>query len=289
MTKAGASYCIISALVILVVYTGISPAQQPCVLWENDLFDENRITDYPGYHVFLYPLISDVIGDVAPEIITGLQYGGYAVLYVLDGRSGSIIWEDRLGGGMYHSIAVVDDGDAYKKIVVGTKDHHLYVFNARTGELLNTIDHGNKIRIISAADINGDGVSDYAVIGDWLNVALYDGRTWEKTWDHVSKIEIDEVSIDDIDQDGSMEVIALCNRNQVLVSDALTGEIEWMHDLGTRKVMIFLNAPNIASAHGIATVYGKKNLFVGTGCGDILALDGKTGTVLHQKKSMRGI
>lgn len=272
----------------LLAYNGASPVRRPSVLWETDLFDEGSIQGYSGYHVLLYPLISDVIGDASPEIITGLHYGGYNYMYLLDGRNGSILWEEKVGGGMYHSISVVDDGEKSKKLVVGTKDHHFYIFDAGTGELQKKIDHGKKIRVISSADINRDGFSDYAVIGDWFNLAVYDGKTWERLWELVSEIDIDEVSIDDIDRDGSMEVVILYNRNQVAVMDASTGEAKWMYDLGSRNVKIFLNAPNIASAHGMASIDGERVLIVGTGMGDILVFDGKTGEILFRKKEHAG-
>ncbi len=288
MSRIGKRCFLIWALLGLFVCTGACLAQQPRVLWETDLFDEDSVKDFPGYHVFLYPVISDVIGDASPEIVVGLQYGGYNYVYLLDGRSGSIVWDEELGGGMYYSISVVDEGEKSKKLVVGSEDHHFYVFDAKTGELLEKNNHGEKIRIISSADINSDGISDYAVIGDWLNVSVYNGKTWERMWEFASEIDIDGVSVDDIDLDGSPEVITLYNRNQVAIMDALTGETEWMFELGTRRIKLFLKAPNIASAHGTASINGERVIVVGTGLGDILVFNGKTGDILHQKKGHTG-
>lgn len=260
-------------------------------LWEKDLFDEETAEYSPEATTVLSIAIDTLSCKTYPNIICGVDHFRSNRIFSLRGSDGLVNWEKDLGGGFAYSLSSIIDEKAeeIRKVVVGTYDGLINIFNLRTGELMEEIDHLNKIRGIASFDINSDGITDYAVVGDWLHMAVYDGKTHKKLWVYNSEKHMEIIIIDDINQDGSHEIIGSYNGNQVLVMDAVTGETKWAADLGTASAMMgMFTGPNSASTFGVTDINDKRALVVGTINGDLLLLDGKTGVKIIENKEMIG-
>ncbi|MBI5156975.1 MAG: VCBS repeat-containing protein [Acidimicrobiia bacterium] len=70
--------------------------------------------------------VADIDGDGAPEVIAGVGCGGR--LLGIDGATGTIEWELRLGERLHSSPSLADlDGDGALEIVIGSLDGNVYV------------------------------------------------------------------------------------------------------------------------------------------------------------------
>jgi outer membrane protein assembly factor BamB len=279
-------------LFVLFLTNTSTHAQQPRILWQKDLFDENLITDDPKKSTWIFPIVGDVEGDSNPEVILGLWGGKKNIVgkkvMVLNGADGATKWEYELGGAMYHSINLIQDRDADSKtLVVGSYDGSIYFFNSVNGTLLKKIEHGEKVKTIASADINNDGTTDYIVMGDDTRMAAYNGETGKRLWEiRSNKYRFINPVIKDIDSDGFVEVVSVCNGNEVTAIDAKTGGKKWIRNLGTMKVMLLFTIPNQVYATPVAAdIDGKTSIVVGTGCtGEMIVLNAKSGRPFIRKK-----
>jgi len=284
MFKMNKKLFFICVAIFILINTTTCQAQQPRILWEKDLYDN------PQVYTWLFPVIADVLGDPTPEIIVGL-YGGMKhmeknhMLVVLDGRKGTKIWEYELGDAMLRTICVVHDKrENIKRLAVGSYDNNIYIFNAKTGKLIKKIGHAGKARVIASADFNKDDITDYVVVGDWYRMAAYDGKTGIQLWELNSEEYIHGVTIDDIDCDGNMEVIANYNGNKIISINSLNGDKEWVTDLRKARILGIFPITNMSSCSPVlANIDDKRVVIIGTGLGDVFILDGKTGKQLDKK------
>jgi len=261
------------------------------VLWQKDLFNEEKTEHSSKGHTTLAVTVDRLVGRTCPDIVCVVNRYEESKIYLLSGSDGSVKWENCLGARTAYSLSVFQDrGEKTKTVLVGTYDGLISNFNLRTGELLKEIDHEDDVRVISCADLNNDGITDYAVVGDWLHMAVYDGKNAKKLWQFKSKdhMNLEGFVIDDINRDGLQEVIGTDQSNNIVVMDAFSGKLRWEKNLWETRVMGIFSGPNAACAYGTVNIYEKRVLIVGTAVGDLLFLDGKNGRKIKESKKMTG-
>jgi len=278
-------------IISLFMFSTLCNAKDVTCLWEKDLFDEETAEYSPEGNTFLFIAIDSISEQSYPNIICFVDHYRSNRMFSLKGCDGSVNWEKDMDGGVFYSLSIIDEkAGKIDKLVAGTSDGLINILNMRTGEMLEEIEHSNKIRTITSSDINNDGISDYAVVGDWFHMAVYDGKTHKKLWGYNSEEHMEAIIIDDLNQDGSPEIIGSYNGNKVLVMDAVTGETKWVVDLGTASAMMgMFSGPNSAGVLGVTDINDKRVVMVGTINGDFLLLEGKTGARIIENKEVTGL
>ncbi len=181
------------------VYLYVFDAASGALEWQSPSLGANFV-DFPLLRV------ADVDGDAALELLVGRRGGE---LQVFDGVSHvqELITADL-------DLSALDtpdrDGDGTAEILIGTESGSLEVLDPATGTVVETVgSHGGQIDGLAAADVNGDGTSDY-VFGLSDEVRVQDGATGTVVWssgDIGNAVgDQDSLRVADVDGDGNLEI-----------------------------------------------------------------------------------
>ncbi|MEW5942053.1 MAG: PQQ-binding-like beta-propeller repeat protein, partial [Chloroflexota bacterium] len=130
-------------------------------LWKNSTEQLRRMRSY------------DLFGDGTSEVLTGGEYGEFAIWNAADG---SQLFSKSMGQPVSEIRTAEIDGDPSSiEIIVGGKDGGLWAFTA-SGKQLWSATLADKITEIVGADFTGDGVQEVIVGDDAGEVAIFSGK-----------------------------------------------------------------------------------------------------------------
>lgn len=218
--------------------TGLSPLvsniQEPQIKWKFPTVD----------HVKSSPTVGDINNDGELEVVFG---SNDRCIYATD-LHGNLIWSYEIDGWIVNSPTIGDvDGDGMPEIVFGgfwlkylpDKDPNLYVLNGEDGSLLwSFTSEGYNERGFQASatlyDINYDGILDILIGSMDHYFYVFNGPNGDLIWrsDIFEHFIRASSPIDDIDQDGDMEVVVIDNNGNVRVLRASDGRFEWERNVG---------------------------------------------------------
>jgi serine/threonine protein kinase/predicted Zn-dependent protease len=146
--------------------------------------------------------LGDVDGDLCDDILIGIPLGrkapdAVAAVELWSGRRGTMLWRlEDSNEAFGASLAALGDidGDGVRDAVIGRPPVRLdgdrpgaaFVISGRTGALLHTLEPERDdvwfgAAVADAGDVNGDGIDDIVVGGNYGNapglVTVFDGRT----------------------------------------------------------------------------------------------------------------
>lgn len=116
-----------------------------------------------GGHVMSVPVVADLDGDGAPDVIVGDDEGK---VWCLSGRHGVPIWVARTGDAVQAPPVVADvNADGVLDVIVGSTDHNLYAFDGNDGRRLwMVVTKGAILGPALVRDVDNDGQVD-AIFG----------------------------------------------------------------------------------------------------------------------------
>jgi len=220
----------------------------------------------------------DFTGDGTPDALIGT--GGDNTLYLLNGKTGNIIWKFKTGADIDSSPAIGDiDGDGKLEVVFGSRDNYLYALNGEDGSLLWKFKTGSWIVSSPAlGDLDGDGKLE-VVFGSW-DYYLYalNGEDGSLLWKFKTGDWIDSSpALGDLDGDGKLEVVFGSGDNYLYALNGEDGSLLWK----------FKTGGPIASSSAIGDIDGDGKLEVVFSSGDnyLYALNSEDGSLLWKFKT----
>ncbi len=159
-------------------------------------------------------------------------------LYCLDIQNGRTIWETPLDDSYLASIPVLGDldGDGQREIVVHTNMKTLVILDSQSGKEISRYQADSVIESKIIVDSDGDGRSEIIFASEdslYCIQHLPDNKIQKL---HGRKFLLNiSPSIEDIDQDGSQEILAT-NQTGVLHCLDLNGSVNWKFPLPSRSV-----------------------------------------------------
>lgn len=237
-------------------------------------------------------VIEDVNGDGYHDVVAGYG-GGNEGVYVLDGRTGAVIWsfDDPINYALGDINAVWaghDFNDDNHNDVLATASatdeaassgrRKVYCFNGLTGDSIWVYFTGAFTRgVVSIGDVNGNGSPDVvATTGDFRNSAIgLDGLTGSVMWEFpvAAGIYGAKELVPYPIPDSSSDVIVAGSTRYIYRLDGTTGALRWTYTVGTG---IFINQVILlddVNGNGYADLVAPL-----TGSTAIMCIDGQTGT-----------
>lgn len=279
---------------ILPVLLAILPAAGPGraaslpVVWQRNLRVENNIPLDARGSSWLDMELCDVRGDSVPEIVASFTHPDGSRILVIDGRTGGVLASAPLVAKGFSNFVVVPDPESGSgQVIAGLQDGSLSFHDLAAGALLDTLDHGVRIRRLAYGDVSGDGRADLVVADQKNGIGAYDGRTNALLWMIEAPATVHNIMIDDVDQDGHPDVVAGTDAG-ILAVEGTTGTGKWRHEADERHAMGLLKGSNGVTTIGSARGPMGRVIFAGTVFGDVLRIDGRTGDVLARRKADAG-
>ncbi|MEO8084160.1 MAG: FG-GAP-like repeat-containing protein [Ardenticatenales bacterium] len=157
----------------------------------------------------------DLNGDGVPDVALG-DYSG--TLWALDGRSGAVLWSEKLEGVTYvfGPTAMGDlDGDGATEVVVAADN--VQVFDAHGRRRLKLALPGYGTRGPALADVDDDGHPDIVVASDGPALTAFAGTDGRVLFSHSfpDHAAFDfQPTVADLDGDGVLDVFGVFGRGQ---------------------------------------------------------------------------
>jgi hypothetical protein len=232
----------------------------------------------------------DFTGDGVQDLFAFLYRGGFnsEVSILIDGATKSEIFRGEdihtRGFGPYPNYATVADvnKNGVDDLLMIAKDWLLVMeYDADAEEMVylvetqqtNTFYYDTPV----FTDVNGDGIGEIVLSGGWSfagaltrnGTALWsrDIGPWNTTYRHFG--------IADMDGDGEIEAAVSALEGELRVYDAMTGAIEWTHQLGADIRSLDMNSADFDGD-------GRAELLLTTNHGHMMALNGGTEAELSQ-------
>lgn len=180
------------------------------LIWQTDL--QSRIGGVAT--------IDDMNDDGILEVLATSRSG----IYLLDGASGTLLWNMTGRGSTYRDLIVYNDinGDSYPEVMTGNWDGEVLIFDVNLtsptfGTLIanNSLSGGQVTRFLKLEDLTGDGIPEYAVGGTGNTGVLYGNNAswyWKKSvigsgyWLNPSYIKVyDMALLNDHNSDGKKD------------------------------------------------------------------------------------
>ncbi|MDD5530997.1 MAG: PQQ-binding-like beta-propeller repeat protein [bacterium] len=157
------------------------------------------------------PAIADINKDDTMEVVIG---SWDSTVYCFNGITGNVKWSYLTRGSVESSPAIADiDKDDTMEVVIGSWDNKVYSLNGITGTVKWSYDFIERpsagiIRGISIADVDGDGNFE-VLVPRTLTDSLYclNGENGTILWRKRLSLDITDITIADIDNDGCVELV----------------------------------------------------------------------------------
>ena len=194
------------------------------------------------------PTIADIDGDQMPEILFGNFSGEIRILNGEDGSTAKIIPADPFGNAIQTEPTLADvNGDQKLDIIAANffNENGLYVwaFDYASGEILWTNSMTNPDADFHAyhggavADIDNDQQLEYVIGSGGGTVTALNIEDGSELWQlEIAASNMSAISIADLDEDGTLEVIF--NNNDYITFDeriwvvsGLDGTVEWSYPI----------------------------------------------------------
>ncbi len=195
------------------------------ILWER----------YLGYSVFGVRCVGDINNDGYPEVAAGTGNGEVSAywVYLLDGRTGSFIWNRNLSGACWTVVPLQDvNNDGVSDLACGLGNGQIMGLSGLNGNPIWTFNTGGMVIELNVMeDVNGDGYYELlpagAAIYDFIAV---DSRTGNSIWRFSSGHQVFSlVEIPDINGDDYNDVVGGTgyNVNRLVLIDGPSGNVIW--------------------------------------------------------------
>lgn len=231
-----------------------------------------NLTSY-GY---THPVVADLTGDGAREIIVVDAFGTVSVLR----PDGSVVWEEQLETFTWGQPSVADfDGDGDPELAVGIGgDGELLLFES-DGSIAWRRTDGMKggVTWMSTGQADDDEPIEIVVATPDGTVIMIDGTDGEQEWRHEFEVFAAVHAFGDGDEDGTPEVYATARDGKLRAIDAPTGEIEWTTTLTTDRVQM-MPPPTLGDVDGD----GSPDLVAVSNNGIVAVVDPASGEIRGQ-------
>ena len=194
------------------------------------------------YEVTSSPVVADISGDSAPEIIFGVT--GNAGVFVLD-NLGNKIWSKTPGFRYSTPITYNIDNSGRPEVIIGV-DSALYCYNSDGGELWHSDLSEPVFSTPFARDIDGDGNVEVLAASDFLYCFYANGTL---RWKQPLKEKVHYSSIAFGDINSGLGEILIGDINGTLYSFSGNGDLNWEVQYGTK----LQSSPVIADVNGDGT------------------------------------
>lgn len=210
-------------------------------------------TDLENYNRQVFPVLSDIDGDGAEEILIS----GSSNLYVLDGSDGSIRWKATVPGGTYTIPAVGDiNDDGINEVVLehrwdldvsGQGDESVKAWDLNGNELWskNLFPNigGSYIGYTVLADVDQTILGLEVIVEVPGTLYILNGNSGDILWQKIIEEDISNPyptwsaspAIADVDDDGKLEIIvptSLDSGDKLMVLNGEDGSLVWKIPLG---------------------------------------------------------
>lgn len=166
-------------------------------------------------------------GDGVPDLVLGSTDGD---VYVMNGRTGRRLASASTEGRIVPDVAVTKiNADAKPDILVASRDARAYGIDGATLQPLWTAAFESPAKMARAADLNGDGTLDLAVVVESGGLFAIDGKDGKQLWvNQPSDAKIEAVSVADFNGDGAGDVaIGYGKEGNVAVLNGRSGANLW--------------------------------------------------------------
>src|SRR6266568_3808778 len=157
-------------------------------------------------------------------------------VYVLDYKSGELLWKYPTNGWVRAVCSCDINGDGKAEILAGSVDKYLYVFDEQ-GHLLTQYYMGHPVQRIFATDVDNDGDIEILVCTDRKDLVALSyyqdefaprGR-FKKKWRALFDNRILSLCVTDLDNSGKKEIVAGSEDKHIYILDE-HGRIIWQHN-----------------------------------------------------------
>lgn len=186
------------------------------------------------------PDILDVNGDGQLDVVIA-QFAGDCRVYTLYGNNGTTLWYSDLPQDyMYHGGSFADiDEDGKPEIVIGSYDHHVYVFNAEDGSLAWQYIASSYVGApTSIGDLNNDGLLEI-VFASYNQLGVL-SHTGSLLWSYTTGDTIFRgAALADTDGNGLLDVVFGSDDGILRVLRGDNGQVIWTYDLQAHYGNVF--------------------------------------------------
>ncbi|MFQ6124425.1 MAG: FG-GAP-like repeat-containing protein [Candidatus Heimdallarchaeota archaeon] len=231
-------------------------------------------------NAFLTIQLGDVNGDQLLDVVAGAS--SYVV--AIDGRTGSMIWNNTDPVGRVFSLSIGNlDGDAKEDVIAGGFDRNVTAIQGATGTLLWKFGGKSEnapqevIRTIETADFTGDGIDDIIAGSDDWHIYCIDGVDGTLLWRRPKEEVIINLSyaiaLGDLDNDSRIDIV-IGDASNVFSYKGADGELMWRNP-APRAGVWSLIAADINKDHRIEVLAACAD-------GKLYVFDGRTGQEIWQ-------
>jgi outer membrane protein assembly factor BamB len=228
--------------------TAYAIGDEPTIHWAFDTYTH----DPPSGWVYSIDWIPDVNENGFPDIIFGCGSDNNRA-YCVDGVTGTLIWKFQAPDAVY-SVAPIEDvnGNGKADVLVGTGDDSDYAYCVDggsvgvAGHIWSYDAESSVFSICSIDDVNDDDIDD-ALLGRWYSsgypsntpagVVCVSGANGSWIWQYDMPNQYDNVmrvvTTDDLDDDGTPEVLIGSWGNTIVCVSGKTGVEHWSVPTGT--------------------------------------------------------
>jgi len=215
------------------------------ICWQKNLGSDSYIQSEPA--------VLDLNNDGQLDVVVA-QFAGDCRVYALFANNGSILWfSDLPSDYMYHGCSFADiDADGKPELVIGSYDHHLYVFNGEDGSLAWEYTAPFYIGApTSIGDVNNDGF--YEIVFTSYNILGVLSHNGSLLWDLTTGGDLFRgAALADINADGVLDVLFGSYDGIFRAVRGDSGQVIWTYDLQSEYGRVFEmdHAPVIADFNG---------------------------------------
>lgn len=197
------------------------------------------------------PLVTDFLGDEAPEVVVVDARGTVAVVH----RNGTAAWTRQLDAYTWGQPAIEDfDADGDRELAVGIAGNGtLYLFE-QDGSIAWQRDTplGSSIGWQTTGQLDDDAAVEIVVATNDGRVVAFDGREgrveWRQDFGELAAVH----ALGDGDDDGDVEVYATAEDGVLRSLDGRSGDVEWTTTLTTADVQM-TPPPSLGDVDGDGT------------------------------------
>ncbi len=180
------------------------------------------------------------LGDVNGDQVLDVVAGAWSYIVALDGRTGSMIWNNTDPVGYVFSLSIGNlDGDEKNDVIAGGWDRNITAIRGATGTLLwkfggkSEIAPQEWIRTTETADFTGDSIDDIIAGSDDWHIYCINGADgtllWRRPNDEVIINLSYAIAIGDLDDDSRTDIV-IGDASNVFSYRGENGELMWKNE-----------------------------------------------------------